>query len=83
MASMPIAAYPIGVEGRLAQVRGALPRYVLTNHVQPLGAEDCFTVPTMMFKVVFVPVVLGPTGDASSIATSPAPRRLSGQLTSS
>ena len=33
-------------------------RTFLTNHVQTLVAVDFFTVPTVMFKVLFVFVVL-------------------------
>jgi putative transposase len=56
-------------------------RTFLTNHVQTLVAVDFFTVPTVMFKVLFVFVVLAhssssscsPTiDDVSSTSTSPS-----------
>jgi hypothetical protein len=55
-------------------------RTFLENHVGSLVSVDFFVIPTVMFKVLFVFVVLAHERDASSTSTSLTPPPPSGPL---
>ena len=57
-------------------------RTFLDHHLQTLVSVDFFVVPTVLFKVLFVFVVLAHEG-ASSTSTSPTPPRPSGRRSNS